>query len=238
MIGLSNLALRIQEGLDDPQAILNELDDIRRTVSLFPAETKGDVAPTAGAMPFMTQTAETMSRVPEEERPNLRSQLLDEFARQRRLLKKEKPETVFRKPVESTTHLKQPTDSGRSLTVREWVDSLTEDEHDQLAYDLGCWWETRKLWQRVFIFWVFEPVYGQTDRWTRAECPMLPVTLWERRIQNYHPLEQGQGVRKWLDGISKAKQSNLDKEVSYWWNHLRLDQQAGAHKHCRDKMDA
>ena len=34
VIGLSNLALRIQEGFeDDPQAILNDLDVIRQTVS-------------------------------------------------------------------------------------------------------------------------------------------------------------------------------------------------------------
>jgi hypothetical protein len=225
------------------------------------------------------QTAETMSRVPEEERPNLRSQLLDELARQCRLLndelerqrrllndelarqcrllndelerqrrllkKKENPvekvftkpdENVFTKPDEWTTLLGRLINKDRSLTVREWVDSLTEDERDQLSYDLGCWWETRKLWQRMFVLWVYEPVYGLADQWTSVECPRLVVTMWERRIHHNPLLEQGPAIHKWIDGISEAEQSNLDKEVSDWWNPLRLDQQAGAYKLWWNKM--
>ena len=186
----------------------------------------------ADATLVMTQTAEWRSRVPEQERPNLQSQLFDEFARQCRLLKKEeKPvEKVFRKPVESTTHLKQLAHSDRSLTITEWVNSLTDDDQDQLSYDLGCWWETRKLWQRMFVLWVYEPLYGLSDYWTGAECPRLVVTMWERCIQHNPLLEQGSAIHTWIDGISEAEQSNLDKEVSDWWNPLRLDQQAGAYR--------
>lgn len=41
----------------------------------------------AGAMLMMEHTAERLSRVPEHDRPNLKSQLLKEFMLQRRLLK-------------------------------------------------------------------------------------------------------------------------------------------------------
>lgn len=305
VIGLSNLALQIQEGLDNPWVILKKLDAIRQRVSALDRyQLKGSAISTddmprwygrQGKQMITThlfrgrpcriiqdrtgllntswpegkyylvqfedghtavaalvelqprQTAET-SRVPEEERPNLRSQLLDELARQRRLLKKNenpvdevftKPvEMVFRKPIESTTQLKQLINANRLLTITEWVDSLTENQRDQLAYDLGCWWETRRLWQRMFILWVYVPFYGLSDWWTGAECPRLVVTMWERGIQNSFLLEQGPAIRKWLNNNSEAEQSSLNKEVSDWWKHLRLDQQAGAYRLHWNRMGA
>lgn len=140
-------------------------------------------------------------------------------------LKEENPvATVFWKLLERLIN------TDRNIT--EWVHSLTADEQDQLALVLGCWWEIIKLWERVFIMEVSEPGYGLSD------YPRLVSTMLERGIHHSHPLEQGPAIRKWLDGISEADRSSMNKEASDWWNTLRLDQRAVACRLHWNKMGA